>query len=83
MLTGTSHRTALVVSRRIMEEVNAQRIINNRKKVNFTISIGIALFPEDGKTQKELFAGADRALYWAKQHGKDQICLAKDMGKKI
>ena len=82
MLTGSSYKTALTVSKRITGEVKAQRIMSNGKRVNFKISIGIALFPEDGRTQKELFTKADRALYWAKQHGKHKICLVKDIGKK-
>lgn len=38
-------------------------------------SVGIALFPRDGKTFDELFAKADIALYGAKRRGKDRYML--------
>ena len=38
-------------------------------------SIGIALYPEDGKTLEELYARADMLLYRAKHKGKNQYVL--------
>ncbi len=35
-------------------------------------SVGIALYPQNGKTYTELFASADRALYQSKLQGKDR-----------
>ena len=40
-------------------------------KFNITTSIGIAFFNKDGKTYKELLAKADKALYAAKNCGKN------------
>ena len=37
-----------------------------------TISIGIAQFPLHGQTPDTLIAKADKALYWAKNNGRDQ-----------
>ena len=37
-----------------------------------TVSIGIAAFPVDGQTTSALIETADRALYLAKQHGRNQ-----------
>jgi diguanylate cyclase (GGDEF)-like protein len=34
-------------------------------------SIGISLYPGDGKTSEELLNGADIAMYQAKQSGRD------------
>jgi diguanylate cyclase (GGDEF)-like protein/putative nucleotidyltransferase with HDIG domain len=42
-----------------------------------TISIGVASFPEDASRAEELHRVADTALYWAKHHGKDQLCVYK------
>ncbi|WP_133968816.1 sensor domain-containing diguanylate cyclase [Eubacterium limosum] len=41
-------------------------------------SIGIALFPENGTTYKELLGKADQALYYAKAHGKNQFVYFKE-----
>ena len=38
-------------------------------------SIGIARFPEHGKTYKELFLNADQAVYLAKNKGRDNYCV--------
>lgn len=38
-------------------------------------SIGIALYPQHGKSFKELFENADKAVYLAKKKGKDTYCI--------
>ena len=38
-----------------------------------TVSIGVAAFPEDGQTTSALIDTADRALYLAKQLGRNQV----------
>ncbi|MFA5038935.1 MAG: diguanylate cyclase [Candidatus Omnitrophota bacterium] len=38
-----------------------------------TVSVGIASFPEDGKTKAELIRSADAALYYAKRQGKNRV----------
>jgi diguanylate cyclase (GGDEF)-like protein len=40
-----------------------------------TISIGIALFPQDAADLVSLYQLADRAAYEAKRRGKDMVCL--------
>lgn len=40
------------------------------------VSIGIALFPQDGKDYKALLAQADQAMYQAKKKGKGQFTFA-------
>lgn len=41
-----------------------------------TISVGVAVFPLNGKSPKELMAAADAALYEAKRGGRDQVVVA-------
>ena len=42
-----------------------------------TVSIGCAtLYPEREQTSKELLEQADRALYRAKQEGRNRVCFA-------
>ncbi|GGF55160.1 sensor domain-containing protein [Alteromonas lipolytica] len=40
-------------------------------EVNLSASIGVAIFPEDGRTCQSLLSRADHAMYSAKEHGKD------------
>ncbi len=43
----------------------------NGQRINSTISIGIALYPNDGKTKEELTKRADTAMYRTKEKGKN------------
>lgn len=44
-------------------------------------SLGVSLFPNDGKTLKTLFEKADEALYVAKDRGKGRVVVFPDSGK--
>lgn len=41
-----------------------------------TVSCGVAIFPDHGRTCTELTEAADRALYVAKQTGRDKVVVA-------
>ena len=42
-----------------------------------TVSAGVATFPQHGSERDSLIRLADGALYWAKEHGKNQVRLAR------
>lgn len=42
--------------------------------VHLTVSIGVASYPEDGQTVRQLLARADSLLYAAKDAGRNQLC---------
>jgi diguanylate cyclase (GGDEF)-like protein len=50
---------------------------NGSKKV--TVSIGVATFPQAGQTAEDLVRSADRALYLAKNNGRDRVEKAETM----
>ena len=82
LLVAAGANIAVTVGKRLREAVKAKEIKIDGKSLSFTISMGIAVYPDDGTTEQQLFKKADEALYWAKQHGKDQVCMVKDIGKK-
>jgi diguanylate cyclase (GGDEF)-like protein len=43
------------------------------KLASVTVSIGVAIWPEDGQTPDELVRCADQRLYLAKQQGRDRV----------
>lgn len=47
--------------------------------VPITLSVGAALWPSDGRTRTELFDKADKALYNAKNRGRDNFSLYLDI----
>jgi diguanylate cyclase (GGDEF)-like protein len=44
-----------------------------------TGSIGIAIYPEDGLDQQTLFKNADKAMYEAKQGGRNRYCFFSEL----
>ena len=40
---------------------------------NVTISLGVATFPENAQTPQDLIEWADKGLYYAKEHGRNQV----------
>lgn len=49
--------------------------VNLSQTMQVTISLGVASFPEDGKTALELVQKADQALFRAKMSGRNRICV--------
>lgn len=47
-------------------------------KYSATASIGVAMYPKDGKTFEELYKAADRGVYMAKKKGKNQLCFCDE-----
>jgi len=46
------------------------------EKVKITVSLGVAVYPEDARSKEELIVKADHALYRAKDEGRNRVCLA-------
>jgi len=44
-------------------------------ELNVTLSIGICVYPADGRDAKTLLAGADVAMYRAKEQGRNRYCF--------
>jgi diguanylate cyclase len=50
-------------------------ILSSGKKINITISIGVACFDETTKDPALLIDDADKALYQAKRTGRNKVCV--------
>jgi diguanylate cyclase (GGDEF)-like protein/PAS domain S-box-containing protein len=44
-----------------------------------TYSMGVAIYPNDGEEIEALFSEADRAMFFAKSQGRNQICFFSDI----
>ncbi len=66
---GDSHQVA-VVAARLLEACQSSHIIDGHE-LSITLSIGIALYPEDGEDLSTLRRNADTALYHAKACGRN------------
>jgi len=73
VLPNTSTKEAVTIAERIRKSVEKSTfILNNKEELNITISIGIASYPADTKEKQELVDKADKALYFAKESGRNQ-----------
>lgn len=74
ILPQTSRNEALINAKRICEEVAKTPLkISNSVECNITISLGVSTFPQDGETAQQIIECADKALYYAKEHGRNQV----------
>ena len=61
---------------RIMESVRKYTFISENIKTEITISIGCSIFPNHSKDKTELIDIADKALYDAKETGRDKFIVS-------
>ena len=64
---------------RMKDQLLKSEVHFNGAKIRFTVSIGISHYPNDASTRVELIEKADRALYFAKEQGRDRIIIAQTM----
>jgi diguanylate cyclase (GGDEF)-like protein len=75
ILPDTKIQDACIVAERIRKTIDSLRIKHDNRRIQFTISSGIASFQfEAGTTSDQLIKSADRALYQAKKQGRNQCC---------
>ncbi len=77
ILTNIDKEEAIMKAQRVCQAV-AERVfkISATQTVNVTISVGVSTYPEDGATPQEIIEVADQGLYYAKEHGRNQVGLA-------
>lgn len=76
ILPETPVSGALIVAERILSDCrNARILLDDSRVVTFTISIGVAWLQEANLDFEQLLQRADKALYAAKQAGRDQISI--------
>ncbi len=75
LLPETPAAGAIAMAERLRHVVAAQPIgIGSGRKLNLTVSIGLATYPDDADAEGPLIAAADQALYAAKNGGRNRVC---------
>jgi len=74
VLTGIGKEEAFKVAGRIRENIEGEIFKAYDEVVSTTVSIGVSLFPDDGIDMESLIESADRALYKAKETGRNRVC---------
>jgi diguanylate cyclase (GGDEF)-like protein len=72
----TNRLAAIVLAERLRKAVEGLDISFEGNQIPVTISIGVALQPNDGDELEAILAAADERLYTAKQKGRNRFCAA-------
>jgi diguanylate cyclase (GGDEF)-like protein len=75
ILTETDREGARFAAERIRAAIEQKRILVYDEDLHITISIGISVFPEDSLDLQGLIEKADKALYQAKETGRNRVCI--------
>jgi diguanylate cyclase (GGDEF)-like protein len=76
MLPGTDDSGARQLAERVRVAIHEASLVFEGARLRVTASFGVAVWPTDGKEPQALLAAADRALYSAKQSGRNKVVAA-------
>lgn len=81
VLPSTHLAGALTVAERVWRAIGERPFDLGAATERITVSIGVALYPSRGVSNRDsLVKAADRALYRAKEDGRNRICVYQDAG---
>lgn len=73
LLPATGHSQALALAERIRHAVCAHAVRCQGRRLDVSVSIGVAVFETDGDDIDTVLARADAAMYRAKQDGRNRV----------
>ncbi|WP_168203425.1 diguanylate cyclase [Oceanispirochaeta crateris] len=85
LLPGTKGEEALKICKALNEELRTIETLREKEGnlKTVTASIGIACYPDHGQNAEDLKEHADKALYRAKEAGRDTVRLWNDKERKV
>ena len=75
ILPGTQKYSAVILAERIRHKIENMKLNFEGQDIRVTVSGGVATFPLDTDIVSEMVECADRALYRAKNQGRNQVVL--------
>lgn len=73
MLPETNNKGAQEMAERIRQAIELSRFDVRTGDINVTVSLGVASYPEDGGNLDVILDKADKAMYRAKQRGRNKV----------
>jgi diguanylate cyclase (GGDEF)-like protein len=74
LLIGVNGHFSRIVAERLRERISRTEFdVGNGTKAFITTSMGLANYPNHGKSKEELLQSADRSMYGSKQSGKNRV----------
>jgi diguanylate cyclase (GGDEF)-like protein len=80
-LSRLNKKEARQIGLNILQRLKDTTLKVKNAEITLGCSLGISLFPKDGKSLKTLFEKADEALYMAKDRGRGTCVVFPDSGK--
>ena len=74
LLPHTPLDSSTVLAERIRKKIEALLIDYEGNQLHYTVSLGVASVDGDFESAKAWLDGADQCLYYAKEHGRNQVC---------
>lgn len=78
ILPETNREYAKIPANRLRDFIKNHDFTYEKQKLKITVSIGISEFKSNDKNSDELIDRADKALYYAKNHGKDSTIVFEE-----
>ncbi len=75
ILSESPKEEAAALAEGLRGHIEAQTVLLRNQETRVTVSIGVASFPQDARDEAELVIKADKAMYAAKQGGRNRIKL--------
>lgn len=76
ILTETPLENSIIPLERLRKAVEASKFVFNKQEIKVTVSVGASSINEDVANAWEMFDLADKALYFAKENGRNQVKLS-------
>jgi diguanylate cyclase (GGDEF)-like protein len=76
LMPGTAKETAVRVAERVRRDLESRGVMLDAKRVEVTVSGGVATYGVDGDDWDTLLSAADTALYEAKGAGRNRVLMA-------
>ena len=76
IITETPMEKAVIPLERLRKAIYDTEFLYRNQPVKLSISIGVSEVNDSTETIHELFEKADKALYKAKENGRNQICTS-------
>jgi diguanylate cyclase (GGDEF)-like protein len=78
VLPGTDLTAARTVAERLRKLVAKTPLVQDKRKISMTVSIGVATIDPRDSEADQILIRADKALYRAKENGRNQVEMAAD-----
>lgn len=74
ILSSQDRNSAFKIADELRVRIEKTKIILRKLSTQVTVSIGVASFPQDALEPDELILKSDKAMYEAKQKGRNRVC---------